>query len=104
MIEKVGYFLGKLVKAEEGLEGLKKGFERFFGELKEFKDFEFSADLNGEKLVTRSKCPIHEHFRIYCERYCVDFVRGFARAYGVEKVRMVKRQPNDDHCEFEFER
>jgi hypothetical protein len=102
MIDKVGYFLGKLVKVEEGLEGLKKGFEKFFGELKEFQDFEFSAELS-DKLITKSKCPIHRYFGFWCDKYCLSFAEGFARAYGVSKVKRVKRQPDDDYCVFEFE-
>jgi len=102
VIEKVGYFLGKLAKSEDGLEGLKRGFEKFFGELKEFQDFDFSAELKG-KLVTKSKCPIYKHFGIWCERYCLEFAKGFAKAYGVYKVKRVERQPNGDYCVFEFE-
>jgi len=30
-------------------------------------------------------------------------VRGFARAYGVTRVRRVERQPKSDYCVFEFE-
>ncbi|ADB57723.1 hypothetical protein [Archaeoglobus profundus] len=103
MIEKVGYFLGKLVKVEDGLSGLKKGFEKFFNELKEFQDFEFSAKITEDKLITKSKCPIHKYFGFYCDKFCLSFVEGFARAYGVTKVRRVERQPKSDYCVFEFE-
>jgi len=103
MIERVGYFLGKLVKVEGGLEGLKKGFEKFFNELKEFRDFEFSAELRDSKLVTKSKCPIHNYFKIWCDKYCLSFAEGFAKAYGVSKVKIIERQPNHEYCVFEFE-
>ncbi|RLI82283.1 MAG: hypothetical protein DRP01_10050 [Archaeoglobales archaeon] len=102
MIEEVGYFLGKLVRSGEGLEGLKRGFERFFEELKEFQDFEFSAEFVGDKLVTRSRCPIHRYFRVWCDRFCLRFAEGFARAYGA-RVKRVERQPDNDYCVFEFE-
>lgn len=103
MIEKVGYFLGKLAKEEDGLEGLRKGLEKFFGELKEIEDFEFSSEM-GEKLITRSKCPIFKYFGAWCDLFCLKFAEGFAKAYGIEKVRRIEKQPNSDYCVFEFEK
>ncbi len=102
MIEEVGYFLGKLVKSGDGLEGLKGGFERFFEELKEFRDFEFSAEIKEGKLLTRSKCPIHKYFKVWCDIFCLRFVEGFARAYGA-KAKRIEKQPDYDFCVFEFE-
>ena len=58
VVEKAGEFLGRLVKMKDGLEGLQYGFQKFFGEAKDYVDFKFSSEL-GDKLVTASRCPIH---------------------------------------------
>jgi len=102
MIEKIGHFLGRLVKEKDGFEGLKNGLEKFFNELKEFRDFEFSAELVDGKLVTRSRCPIHEYFKIWCDCCCLNFIKGFARAYGVKEVKRISKQPEEKECVFEF--
>ncbi len=99
--EKVGEFFGRLVKMRDGLEGLRNGFQKFFGEAKYYVDFEFSSEL-GDKLVTTSRCPIYRYMPIWCEKYCLPFARGFARVYGVENVRRVERQPESERCIFEF--
>ena len=99
--EKVGEFFGRLVKMRDGLEGLRNGFQKFFGEARDYVDFEFSSEL-GDKLVTTSRCPIHRYMPIWCEKYCLPFARGFARVYGVENVRRVERQPESERCIFEF--
>jgi len=80
MIEKMGYFFGRLVRSEDGLIGLKNGLEKFFNELKEFRDFEFSAEFVNGKLVTRSRCPIHKYLKIWCDCCCLNFIKGFAKA------------------------
>ena len=102
MIEKMGYFFGSLVRSEDGLIGLKNGLEKFFNELKEFRDFEFSAEFVNGKLVTRSRCPIHKYLKIWCDCCCLNFIKGFARAYGVEDVRRISKQPEEKECVFEF--
>ena len=101
-MERVGYFLGKLVKEKDGIEGLKNGLERFFNELKEFRDFEFSAEFVNGKLVTRSRCPIHKYLKIWCDFCCLSFARGFAKAYGVKEVKRISKQPEEKECVFEF--
>lgn len=102
MIEKMGYFFGRLVRSEDGLTGLKNGLEKFFNELKEFRDFEFSAEFVNGKLVTRSRCPIHKYLKIWCDCCCLSFARGFAKAYGVEDVKRIFKQPEEKECVFEF--
>ncbi|HDN74259.1 MAG TPA: hypothetical protein ENG16_04470 [Archaeoglobus sp.] len=104
MIDRVGCFLGKLVREDGGLMGLRKGLEKFFDELKEFEDFQFSVSVmvKDKKIVTRSKCPIYKYFRLWCDKCCLEFIRGFARAYGVKTVRRVEKQPESDWCVFEF--
>jgi hypothetical protein len=87
---------------DEGLAGLKRGFEKFFDSLKEFGyDFQFQAEMSEGKLVTKSKCPIK--FRKWCESGCISFVTGFARAFGNIDVKVVSRQPESEVCIFEFE-
>jgi len=105
MIGKIGYFLGRLAREKDGLIGLKNGLEKFFDELKEFEDFQFSVSVKAKdkKIVTRSKCPIYKHFGFWCENCCLEFIRGFARAYGVETVKRVEKQPESGWCVFEFE-
>ena len=101
VVEKAGEFLGRLVKMKDGLEGLQYGFQKFFGEAKDYVDFKFSSEL-GDKLVTASRCRIHRYMPIWCEKYCLPFAKGFARVYGVENVKRVERQPESDRCLFEF--
>ncbi len=52
VVEKAGEFLGRLVKMKDGLEGLQYGFQKFFGEAKDYVDFEFSSEL-GDKVFTQ---------------------------------------------------
>lgn len=105
MISKVGMFFGKLVKEEEGLEGLKRGFEKFFGVLKDMgHEFEFLAEISGNKLITRSKCPMHRYFNFWCDKFCLRFAENFAKAFGENiRVKRIKKQPENDYCVFEFE-
>ena len=102
VIEKMGYFFGRLARSEDGLSGLKNGLEKFFDELKEFKDFEFSSEFVNGKLVTRSRCPIYKYLKIWCGCCCLNFIKGFARAYGVKEVRRISKQPEEKECVFEF--
>jgi len=111
--EKIGYFFGKLAgdEKEKGKElvNLKKGFEKFFDGLKEFEvgnfnlDLQFQAEL-GEKLITKSKCPIHKYFSRWCDTECLSFAEGFAKAFGDIQVRRISKQPESEYCIFEFKR
>ena len=111
--EKIGYFLGRLVREgkedkdkekENELESLKKGFEKLFGELEnELKGsvFQFQAEL-GEKLVTKSKCPIYKYYSKWCDTECLNFAKGFAKAFGDIQVIRTSKQPESEYCIFEF--
>ena len=101
--DRVGNFLGRLVCEKGGLEELKRGLEKFFNEVEKSVKFEFSAEL-GDKLITKSKCPIHKYFKMWCDRGCLKFVEGFAKAVNENiKVKRVSKQPENEYCIFEFE-
>ncbi|MDI3502429.1 MAG: hypothetical protein PWR09_554 [Archaeoglobi archaeon] len=103
MIEEVGKFFGKLTKVEDdGLRGLENGLKKFFKSLEDFKDFQFSSETEDGRLITKSKCPIYTLFPVWCEKFCVKFAEGFAKAYGVQEVKRVARQPASEWCVFEF--
>ena len=102
--ERVGNFLGCLACEKGGLEELKRSFEKFFGELEKSMNFEFSAEMSDNLLVTRSKCPIHIYSKKWCENGCIGFVKGFAKAVNKNiKVKRVAKQPESEYCLFEFE-
>ncbi|OYT34418.1 hypothetical protein B6U96_13055 [Archaeoglobales archaeon ex4484_92] len=64
--------------------------------------FEYSSEV-GEKLVTRSKCPIYKLYPIWCEEACISFIESFAREIvGGIKVRRIEKQPESEFCTFEF--
>ncbi len=99
---KIGEFFGGLLSEGKSLEDLKRALERLFEEAeKQGVKFNFSAEIKGNVLITRSKCPIYRLFPIWCERGCISFVEGFASRFNV-KVRRISKQPNDEFCTFEF--
>lgn len=105
LVSRIGLFFGKLVGGDEkDLAELKKGFEKFFNSVRELGfDFQFSAELEDGKLITRSKCPVYRYYRRWCEGNCLEFVEGFVRAFGDVRAKRVSKQPESDHCVFEFE-
>ncbi len=103
--EDIGRFFGKLVKEGEGdpILALKKGLEKFFSVVGDYVDFNFSAESEGRKLVTRSKCPVHRYYSRWCREGCMKFIQGFAKVYGDIKVKRISTQPENEYCVFEFE-
>ena len=114
-VSRVGYFFGKLAKDDdkdkkgEELINLKKGLEKFFDGIKELEvgnfkfDFQFQTELKERNLITKSECPIHKYFSRWCDSECLKFVEGFASAFGDIRVRRISKQPESEHCIFEFE-
>lgn len=114
-VKRIGHFFGKVAGGDEKEKGkelvnLKKGFEKFFAELKELEvenfnlDFQFQAELKEGKLITKSKCPIHRYFNRWCDTECLKFAEGFARAFGKIQVKRISKQPESEYCIFEFKR
>ena len=97
-----GEFFGGLLSEGTGLNNLKKALERFFEEAeKQGVNFDFSAEIKDNVLITRSRCPIHKIFSVWCEGGCISFVEGFASKFNV-KVKRTSKQPEDEFCTFEF--
>ncbi len=103
--EDIGRFFGKLVKGNEDdpIQALKSGLEKFFSVVGDYVDFNFSAESEGKKLVTRSKCPVHKYYSRWCNEGCMKFIQGFTKVYGDISVRRVSKQPESEYCVFEFE-
>ena len=102
-VAKLGMFFGRLVKEEDELAGLKKGLEKFFNSLKDFGyDFHFRAEIEDDKILTVSKCPVHSYFPKWCESNCIRFLEGFAGIFGEVNVKRISRQPENELCVFEL--
>ena len=96
------------LKVKRNLDGLNKLLTLMFNGIDSLgiKDvkFDFSSEFANNKLVTRSKCPIYKYCEVWCEKGCVEFISSFAKTFNRRiSVRRVKKQPENDFCEFEFE-
>lgn len=109
-VDEVNSFLSKLageseenVKSEENkvneLESLKKEFEKLFGKPKTCYDSELQPYL-GEKLVTKSKYPVHRYYSRWCNTECLKFTKGLARP--LVRVKEAPKQPERKLCIFGF--
>ena len=83
---------------ERNLEGLKASLEKLLPKLMEFK-----ADIENGKLRTVSNCPIHSIYEGWCENGCVPMAESFAHVINKNiKVKLIRRAPKEERCEFEF--
>jgi len=80
------------------LEGLKAALENLLPKL-----MRFEAEMEAERLKTKSNCPIHEKYREWCEKGCIPMMESFAKVIN-EKIRVerIRKAPEDKRCEFEF--
>ena len=105
MLPLIGRVIGKAIAEaavdeynieKTDLEGLKEALENALSRI-----MHFEADMEGERLKTRSNCPIHRVCGEWCEEGCMPFIESFTKAINPKiKVRRVSREPG--RCEFEF--
>lgn len=83
---------------KNGLEGLKATLENLLPKL-----MRFEAEMEAERLKTKSNCPIHEKYREWCEKGCVPMMESFAKVINEKiSVKRIRKAPEEERCEFEF--
>lgn len=63
----------------------------------------FSVEKTVDTGTSRGICPIYEKYLSWCEDGCISFAEEIADEYGYS-VERTKRGPDDEVCEFKFEK
>ncbi|MBO8182535.1 MAG: hypothetical protein H0Z28_07050 [Archaeoglobus sp.] len=113
MLGVLGKELGRIAgekfirKKVSGLKELSEVLDWFFNEIERVAaeksvKFEFSSEI-GDRLLTKSKCPIYRHYAFWCDEGCVEFIASLARELNPQlKVNRISKQPESEYCQFEF--
>lgn len=100
LLGKIGELIGKEIsdRTSEEFEELGEALEHLY-----WWEEGFSVEETGDTVTSRGVCPIYEKYPSWCEEGCVSFAEEIAEEFGYS-VEREKRRPDDEECEFKFEK